>query len=459
MEFGPYNMLIDFCVVAALLVVGQILRAKIGFFQTFFIPAGIIAGTLALIFGPQGMKILPFSDKIGSYGYLLVCVLFATLFLGRTKFEPLKKIIAKTGDTFFASMIAEIGQFGLALLFGIVVFWQLFPELNKSFAIMLPAGWAGGYGYATAIGGSLEKYGFTDATTVGMAMATFGMLVGNFIGLVMINIGTRMGVTRFTKSTADLPQSMRTGLVPEGERRSIGLGTISPSSLDPLAWHLGLVLVATAMGYYANLYFKVLWPAVDVPMMCLTMLSGVLIQVVLNTFKLGEYVDKDVVDRIGSLCTDFLIVFGIASIKTAIVIQYAVPLFLLCLLGLAICSFYLWWVGPRIFHDNWFERGIFLWGWACGNVACGVTLLRIIDPHFQSKTLEDYGLAYIPIAFVEVALVSLTPMFLGLGFVASTTAVLCGATLFLIIVAYMMGYIHKPLGKPVEVDKAAEQAV
>lgn len=456
MEFGPYNMLIDFCVVALLLVVGQLLRAKIGFFQKFFIPASIIAGTLALIFGPQGMNALPFSGSIGSYGYLLVCVLFATLFLGRTKFEPLKKIVAKTGDTFFASMIAEIGQFGVALLFGVLVLWQLFPEINKAFAIMLPAGWAGGYGYATAIGGSLEKYNFTDATTVGLAMATFGMLVGNFVGIIMINIGTRLKVTRFTKSVAELPESIKTGLIPENERKPIGIGTISPNSLDPLAWHLGLVLIATGMGYYANLYFKVLWPTIDVPMMCLTMLAGVLIQVILNTVKLGDYVDKAVMDRIGSLCTDFLIVFGIASIRTAIVVQYAMPLFLLCVLGLAICSFYLWWIGPRIFHDNWFERGIFLWGWACGNVACGVTLLRIIDPHFKSNTLQDYGLAYIPIAFIEVALVSLTPVFLGMGYVIQTTAVLLGATLVLVILAFMMGFIHRPLGKPVQESSSAQ---
>lgn len=447
MTFGPYNMLIDFCLASVLIFVCQLLRTKIRFIQNFFIPAGVLAGVFGLVLGPQGFKLLPFSEQIGSYGYMLVCVLFATLFLGNDKLESPKKIIAKVGDTFFSSMIAEIGQFGLALLFGIIVLKQLFPDLHPAFSLMLPAGWAGGYGYATAIGGVLQNYKFDDALTVGLTMATAGMLVGNFGGIIMINIATRLGVTNFVKSTSDLPESMKTGLVPEKERKSIGKATISASSLDPLAWHLALVLIATGIGYYLNAYFKTLWPTVDVPMMCLAMLAGVALQLFLNSIHLGHYVDKEVTTRIGSACTDYLIVFGISSIKTAVVIQYAAPLLLLCLFGILLCTFTLWYLGPRFFHNNWFERSIFLWGWATGNVACGVTLLRVIDPEYKSQTLEDYGLAYIIIAFVEVALVSLIPVVVGMGYVIETIGVLMGIVAVLCLIALKTGSIHKPLAK------------
>ena len=86
MAFGPYNMLIDFCLASVLIFVCQLLRTKIRFIQNFFIPAGVLAGVFGLVLGPQGFKLLPFSEQIGSYGYMLVCVLFATLFLGNTIF-------------------------------------------------------------------------------------------------------------------------------------------------------------------------------------------------------------------------------------------------------------------------------------------------------------------------------------------------------------------------------------
>lgn len=445
MTFGPYDLMVDFAIVSLLLVIGQFIRAKVKFVQNLFLPASVIAGAFALVLGPQFLNILPFSDSISSYPYLLVVVLFATLFLGRTELVSPKKIVAQVGDTFLNNMLAEFSQFGVALLFGLVVFGAFFPQIDKAFALMLPAGWAGGYGYATAIGGVLENYGFEDATTVGLTMATAGMFTGILGGLLMINIGTRVGATNFVKKMSAVPEEMRTGLIAPKEQKPMGLETTSASAVDPLAWHLALVLIATGAGYYANSYLKVLLPSIDVPMMCLSMLSGVVIQLILNACKMGDYVDKDVMTRIGSGVTDYMVVFGIGSIRVAVVVQYAVPLLLLILLGFAFCVTFLWFIGPRSFRNNWFERSIFVWGWATGNVAMGVTLLRIVDPNFDSGALDDYGLAYIIIAFIEIALVSLTPLFVGLGYVWQTTAVLLAITVAIFVIMKAGGYWHKPV--------------
>lgn len=56
----------------------------------------------------------------------------------------------------------------------------------------------------------------------------------------------------------------------------------------------------------------------------------------------------------------------------------------------------------------------------------GMALLRIVDPDAKSRTLDDYGLAYIPIAPVEILLVTFAPMFVlnsqGWVFVAIVAA-------------------------------------
>lgn len=293
MPFDPNALLIDFAIVSLLLVVGQFIRAKVKFIQSLFLPASVIAGVIALILGPQFLDILPFSDSVSSYTNLLVAMLFATLFLGRTEFVSPKKVLSSVGDTFLNNMLAEFSQFGVALLFGLVVFGVLFPSLNDAFALLLPAGWAGGYGYATAIGGVLETYGFTDATTVGLTMATAGMFTGILGGLLMINIGTRMGVTNFVKKMSAVPQEMRTGLIAPENQKPMGMNTTNAGAIDPLAWHLALVLIATGIGYYANAYLKVLIPGVDVPLMCLSMLAGVVIQFIMRMAKMDHYVDKE----------------------------------------------------------------------------------------------------------------------------------------------------------------------
>ena len=43
-------------------------------------------------------------------------------------------------------------------------------------------------------------------------------------------------------------------------------------------------------------------------------------------------------------------------------------------------------------------------------MAMGIALLRITDPDSKSGTLDDYAFAYLYIAPVEIALVSLSPI-------------------------------------------------
>ena len=49
-----------------------------------------------------------------------------------------------------------------------------------------------------------------------------------------------------------------------------------------------------------------------------------------------------------------------------------------------------------------------------------MTLLRIVDPEFKSKTLEDYGIASLAISPFEIAIVALVPMFVSTGYAYQT---------------------------------------
>ncbi|WP_232044029.1 hypothetical protein [Fusobacterium ulcerans] len=127
-----------------------------------------------------------------------------------------------------------------------------------------------------------------------------------------------------------------------------------------------------------------------------------------------KYVDTKVISRIGSCCTDFLVFFGVASIKIPVVIEYAVPFGLLMIFGMIWVVFHFTVLAPRLLKQEWFERGIYVYGYSTGVTAIGMALLRIVDPENKSCTLDDaaiitplesiieiFALATIPVACVQ----------------------------------------------------------
>lgn len=451
--FGPYEMLMDFGIMSIILFIAHLLRSKIKVLQYIYMPTSLIAGFIALFGGWQFLDILPFTMResgtpfMSSYPYLLVVVLFATLFMGKqSKKQSLGTVVHEIGDTFFYNLGTELGQFGAALIFGLLVLGPLFPDLYHGFALMLPAGFVGGHGYATAIGNTLMNYGWDEALTVGYTSATVGLLSGVFGGMLLINIATRRGWTRLVKSVGELPESMLTGFVPENERVSMGKETVNPIALDPFTWHFALVMAAFAIGYWVYTMTKTFLPGkYEIPMMCLSMLAGVAIQKALDAVKLGQYVDRHVMNRIGSWVTDYLVAFGVASIQVSVVVKYAAPMTLLYLFGIAWCMGLVVFVGKKIFHNFWFERSIFVYGWNTGVVAMGVTLLRVVDPNFKTRALEDYGVAYVFISFIEIAVVTVVPGLVANGIIWPPALVLFGVFLISLLLSKMMvGWFNQP---------------
>jgi ESS family glutamate:Na+ symporter len=437
-------LVFDFGLMSLLLVGAHLLRARIRLLRDYCVPSAMLAGGVALAAGPNGCDWLPFRSprELASYPSMLVVLLFATLFLGfRPRTVPLGRELQRVGDTFFYSVATELGQYGLALLFGVFVLAPLNPGLNPAFALMLPAGFAGGPGTATATAEGLRPYGWNEALTIGLTFATAGLLSGVLGGMLLINVAARRGWTRLVRSPRELPHGLQSGFLPAEEQSSLGRETVSPLALDPLAWHVALAMAAVMLGYLAQGRLKALWPAYEVPAFVLAMLSGALAQVVLNWLGHGRAVDRHVMSRIGSTAADYLIAFGIAGIEPLVVRAYAVPLAVLVVFGVVYSMAVLWFVGRRAYHNFWFERGLFTYGWNTGVIGTGVALLRVIDPRMQSGTLEDYGLAYLLIAGIDISLIVFLPPLVGAGHVLVPAVVLVAAAVgFMVLSARFIGW-------------------
>lgn len=388
------DFLMDFAIASVFIMIGQLIRAKVKLVQKFFVPASMLAGFMALALGSQGFKVLPFSDSIGSYAGVLIIVIFSAVGINGFSFSKggLKSEIGRVGSYFSYKILAQTIQFSLAPLFSILVISKLFPEINKGFGLLLAAGFSGGHGTAAAVGDTFARIGFTDAMDIGMTCATVGILSGIFGGLFFIKLGAKRGWTKYINNFQYISGDLKTGLIQEENRKSMGKETVSSMVLDPLAWHLAVLLVASGAGMVVNKWILKV-TGLDLPTYLIAFLIAIVMFLVFKKVGVGNYIDENIISRISGTATDYLVFFGIASIKVSVIVKYAGPLLLLLLFGIFIVVITLMYFGAAMNKGSWFERSIFVFGYSTGVFAIGFILLRIVDPENLSKTLNDTAFA------------------------------------------------------------------
>ena len=77
-------------------------------------------------------------------------------------------------------------------------------------------------------------------------------------------------------------------------------------------------------------------------------------------------------DAIGSVAADYLMAFGILAIRPTVVQAYALPLLIMIVFGTVYSIGVLWLLGRRAYHNFWFERSLFVYGWNTGVIGTGV---------------------------------------------------------------------------------------
>lgn len=431
-------MLIDFCIISGLLVIAHLLRASIPWLSQFLIPTAMIAGLIGLALGPGGYDLLPFSRDedgkalLGTYPGILIVLLFATLLMGHRPTQLTRETWRSSRTSFLYNFGSELMQYGVVLCVGVALLTFVFTDLRDEFMIMLPGGFAGGHGTAAAYADEMPQW--EAARSIGFTFATLGILCAVFGGLVLVNLARRRGwVARdvpVATSDGAYAAPEQSSFLPSLFQASTGRATVNSIALEPLAWHVALVLaVYGATVTVMPTIRELLPPKFVLPAFVIAMVIGWFVQTVLDLAKVGQYVDAKTIGSIGSLASDYLIAFGIASINVQIVLTHAVPLVVFTLLGLALCVGWLLIVAPRVFKEHWFEAGIFTYGWNTATIAFGVALLRIVDKRSDSRVLSDYGVAYVAIGPLEAilyttvlaALATGQLLALGVGLVASAT--------------------------------------
>lgn len=437
--FTPWVLLTDLGIISALILVGKFIRVKVKLIQKLFIPPSLIAGVLGLAFGPNGLGWLPLSGSMGTYAAVLIALVFGSLPLSSPKFSA-KEVAGRVGPMWAYAQLGMLVQWGVMGLFGLFVMKLIWPDLNDAFGVMLSTGFYGGHGTAAAIGEAFNGLGWDEASSLGMTTATVGVICAIIGGLIFIKIAAKNKQTAFISDFGDLPDELRSGLIPQEKREFLGSATTSGISIEPLTFHFALVLFVAFLGYSMSIGVKQLYPQLELPVFSCAFIVGLVLKKIFDATNVTNYICADTTQRIGSMSTDLLVAFGVASIKLGVVVKYALPLVVLIVAGAFIVYLITFFFGRRLSKTYWFERTIFAWGWWTGTMAMGIALIRIVDPKLASKAMDDYALAYLPIAPIEILLITFVPiMFVnGMGFWLSLGCLALSA--LIVLLAVKMGW-------------------
>lgn len=414
MDFTPWTCLVDFGLISALLMLGKFLRAKVRFIQRLFLPPSLIAGFLALILGPEILGWLPVDPSCcGTYSAVLIALVFGCIPL--TSQKKVSGDREGVGRMWAYSNSGMLFQWALGGVLGLGLFAFFWPG-TEAIGIAMPAGFCGGHGTAAAMGAAFAENGQDDMMSISMTCATVGIIAAVIFGLAMIKWGTNHGKTSFITRYEDLPDELRTGIMPKDRRDSMGEASFSGISLDSLTFNFGTIAAIGAAGYGISCLVAHFWPILKLPTFICAFLVALAVRKIFDKAGYTEYLSPKMLNHLSGMFTDYLVAFGVASIRLAVVWKLIIPLTVMIVLGLVLTFLFVYFVGRKIAGEYWFEKAVFTWGWFTGTMSMSIALLRIIDPDMKTGTLDQYAYAYVYVAPVEIALISLAPIAFITGF-------------------------------------------
>jgi len=465
-----------------LLLIGAVLRARIGWLQRALIPASVAGGLvgLAVVQSARGLDESTGADAlVGAWSEIvhwvavdcpselsgwpgwLIAVVFAGLLLDRP---------ARMDRGGWRRVMAEglmvwviiAGQVGLGLLATWLIIQPLYPEIPAGFGLLIETGWAGGHGTAAAMGGVFrDTVGWEQGADLGVFMATVGLGWSVVSGIAWTNLAVRRGWTRV--SIDKLTAAAGGTLEPVDQRPAIGRGVIRSDVLDPLVFQVLVLAMAFLVGVAASWAVKSVGLQLvgglegrvaaetivklqrsvgNLPLFLFTLLGGLAVRRGLDLSGWGHLVDGDSIRRLTAGAMEFLVVAAIASLRLDAVLDLAGPLAVLIVLAVAWTAVCLLWIGRRVLPgDRWMELGLINYGMSTGTTATGLLLLRMVDKDLESGAAEDYALAApLSAPFIGGGLLTLMmPLlleFVSLGVVA---AVALATVVGLVLLGVLLG--------------------
>ncbi len=398
-------------IIGALILVAKWIRRRLRLLQRLFLPSSIIAGTLALLLGPQvlgrlapvdgleqGLWTEPLLNVWSAMPGLLISVVFACLFLGKS-ISPPREIWRKAGPMVAHGQTLAWGQYVVGLSLVVLLLAPL-TGIDPMAGALIEIGFEGGHGTAAGLGDTFRELGFASGADLALGMATFGVVAGVVLGTVLINWAVWRGhLAAPDKLGPDDSEALSS---PENVDAPPPEARLQDQSIEPLSVHLGFVAFAVGLGWLLleglvlaerHLLIPWGWPALmdHIPLFPLAMIGGVLVQLLGSRLGYARLIDRRLMNRIGGLALDLLIVAALATLSLQVLGDNLVVLLALILAGITWNLFGFLVLARMMFPRDWVTNGLANFGQGMGMTVVGLLLVRMSDPHGRSGAMEAFG--------------------------------------------------------------------
>ena len=384
------SLVLSVSLLGILLIVGTMIRLKVGLLRRYHVPASLVAGLIGLALGPffLGFPKEVTSSWAGFSGRLITFVFAPMLMFNSVRSG--KGTVKKVASTISFGWMVSLAQYAIPMILSALILIPLF-HVDPLFSVIVEEGWLGGHGTAGGMAQVFEELGWADGASLSITSATIGLIWGILSGMILINIAVRKGWTHYYHDKAFL-KADATEVYPEDERPAVGKATIENGVIDPLAFHFAILCVAVYLGWIgkkliaAYLHISITWYVT-------ALFAGLLMRKVMNHTPWKDCLDRGVMSRIQGICLELLVTGAVASVNIPVVVKFAVPLIIQQGVMMAIIFFGHIWYVRHFYGEDWFEYNMLHYGEATGVFATGMLLLKTCDPELKSNALEVLALA------------------------------------------------------------------
>ena len=416
--FNLKDAFFAFIIIGILILIARVIRQKMQWLRSLYIPSSIVAGILALLLGPGVLGAIVqgingpdsamanglFTETIRTVWSqspgIFINVVFAAIFLGEPIPSP-RDIWRKAAPQVVFGQTIAWGQYVVGLLLVMLVLTPIF-NIDPMAGALIEIGFEGGHGTAAGMAETFVELGFPEGADLALGLATVGIVSGIVTGTILANWARRNGKLQIEAVDPSQPSEsvVETHQEPT-EIEAARTAAIADLLIDPLTLNLGFVGLALLIGWLilqglvaienATWGLQGVKLMAYVPLFPMALIGGLIVQLILERLNLTFLVIRPLMANIAGVALDVVIITALASISLKVLGSNLVPFLVLSIAGIAWNIWAFLFLAPRLLPYFWFERGIGDMGQSMGVTATGILLMRMVDPENRSGAFESFA--------------------------------------------------------------------
>lgn len=426
-NIGSWSLLIQLFIISAAMLIGNVIRRKVGFMNRSLIPTALIGGLLIFI-----LKLIPSFNALIDKNTMEI-ITYHTLALGfiamslRVKKETCVTSTTKVFETGVLTIGTYIVQAVVGLLVTIPLFLycidsEWFGNIFYAGGLLLPMGFGQGPGQALNFGSIYQEHAMASGLPFpgkdfGLSIASIGFIVGSVVGVIYMNILRKKGKLTIFNDKQGIKTTMEDyetdNDIPHSE--SVDKLTITLSMIFTTYLFVFIFMMGMNKLHLGNLWENSIKPLIWGFNFFWGILFASLMKAVIKYLRKRdimhrEYLNDYLLNRCSGYFFDIMIIAGTAAINFDNLKSFVLPLSIVCLLGAIFTFVYINWVCKELYPEYRYEAFFAMFGTLTGTASNGMILLREIDPKYETPAANNLVLQNIP------AVVLGLPILLVLGY-------------------------------------------